>query len=143
MSARTAFNTPAFNCLVGFSKGLLCLSALIYCSAIIFVLLAPLDGMLQILSVSLIFGLAWRELRRQFSETLSLNHSAQGWEAVYCQNLGAIAEEGIYLDGKNCLLWPWLIALYAPCQRAVLIPKDSVSDEDFRRILVRLHVNPY
>jgi len=143
MSARAAFNIPSFNCHVGFSKGLLCSSVLIYCSAIIFVSLAPFDSGLQILSVSVIVSLAWRELHRQFSETLSLSHSAQGWEAVYSQSQGATVGKGIYLDGKNCLLWPWLIALYAPCQRAVLIPKDSVSDEDFRRILVRLHANPY
>jgi len=143
MSARTAFNIPSFNCSVGLSKGLLCLSSLIYCSAIIFVLLTPLDSLLKILSVSVIAGLAWRELRRQLSETLSLNHSLQGWEAVYSQRLCAGVGEGIYLDGKNCLLWPWLVILYAPYQRAVLIPKDSVSDEDFRRIVLRLRANPY
>jgi len=142
VSARAAFNIPSFNCPVGLSKGLLYLSVFIYCSAIFFVFLAPLDSVLQILAVGVITGLAWAELRRQLSEALTLSHSAQGWQAIYSQTLCATAEESIYLDGKNCLLWPWLIILYAPYQRAVLIPKDSVSDEDFRRIMVRLRTNP-
>ena len=143
MSARTAIDTPAFSCEVKFSTGLLCLSAFNFGSAVIFVLLAALNTSLQILAVSVIVCLAWRALRRQFCENLSLTHGAQGWEAAYRQSPDAAVTEEVFLDGKRYLLWPWLIVLYAPYRRAVLIPKDSVSDEDFRRIEVRLRANPY
>ena len=143
MSTRSTIDIPRFSCQVKFSTGLLCLSALNFGSAIVFILLAALDSSLQVLGVSAIVCLAWWALRRQLRETISLTHGNQGWEAVYHRRSAAAIAGVVSLDGKRCLLWPWLIVLYAPYSRAVLIPKDSVSSEDFRRIQVRLRANPY
>ena len=141
MKSQSPLNLKPFQCQVNYSVYLVSISGFVYSLGSVFVLVSPLPLWLKVFALGFIAYAAWRSLRRQFLQTLRLEHNLEGW-SVYPEG-DEPSQQVINLDGKRCLLWPWLVVLYAPYGRTVLIPKDSVSDENFRRIHLRLRANPY
>jgi hypothetical protein len=134
---------PALQCEIKPSRLVMRCSALIHCLVILFVLASAIGGLLQCLLVLTVLLLALRTDQHLSLQYLAVRIDDQQW-AVEDVSL----REPQDLDPRRYVIWPYLIILYRVkrisffTSKAIVLGRDSLSAEDFRRLTVRLRFNP-
>ncbi len=134
---------PNFHCVVQPSRLILRCSVLIHSLALLFVFSSAIAWFYQCLLVLFVVWRAQRSYRHLSEEVLSLQVGDREWFARYLRS-GEVAQ----LDQRCYVIWPCFIILYRLSSwpmlsgGSIVLAKDSIGSDNFRRLTVRLRFNP-